>query len=401
MTGHRGGSASVVATATAIVLGFTLLGGVANATARAARHTVVYTFGVAGTRGPVVQTEHTKPTPVRGIVGTVVQVATSNSDTYALTSSGVVWAWGVGSYGELGNGSTPLYTRKAVRVDFPKGVRITSLANPMPFDAGLAIDSDGRAWGWGVNASHDLCLPLGLLVLKPRMVPLFHVTLATGARTHSLFDSGGTVYACGTGTYGELGNGTTANRPRPTAVTLPRGRIEALTSSWGGSGALMKDGAYYDWGYNQAGQLGDGTTANSAIPVHVPLSDPVVRVFQGGSGPSNGQTIAITRDGTLWTWGSGTDGQLGDGSTSSSAAPIRIALPRGVEAVAVASGGFACYAIDKSGELWAWGRNEVGQLGTGSSGPDQLTPTDTGISLTQVSSTAQNVAGLRKQRRFA
>lgn len=384
--------------ALAAVLGFALWGGVANATARVVRHAVVYTFGVAGTRGPVVQTEHTKPTPVRGNAGTVVQIATSSSDTYALTSSGTVWAWGVGSYGEHGNGSTPLYTRAAVRVVFPKGVRVTSLANPMPFDAGLAIDSDGYAWGWGVNASHDLCLPDSLLVLRPKKIALSHVTLAAGARTHSLFDSGGTVYACGTGTYGELGNGTTASRPTPTAVVgLPKGGIKALTSSWGGSGVLMRDGRYYDWGYDQAGQLGDGTTANSAIPVQVPLPDRVAQVFQGGSGPTNGQTIAISTDGSLWTWGNGTHGQLGDGSTTSSTTPVRITLSPGVGAVAVASGGFACYAIDRSGKLWSWGRNEVGQLGTGSSGPDQLTPIDTGISLTQISSTAQNVAGLHGQ----
>ena len=249
--------------------------------------TVVYTFGVAGTRGPVAQTLHEKPTPIRGIAGSVIQIATSNSDTYALTSAGTVWAWGVGSYGELGNGSTPAYVRTAAKVDFPKGVKITSLPNPMPFDGGLAIDSRGVAWGWGLNASHDLCLPGGLLIARPAKIPLPHVTLAAGARTHSLFDSDGTVYACGDGAYGELGNGSTASRPAPTAVLrLPEGKVKALTSSWGGSGALMADGSYYDWGYNQAGQLGDGSTTDSAVPVHVPLPGPVDQVFQGGSGPN-------------------------------------------------------------------------------------------------------------------
>ena len=107
--------------------------------------TVVYTFGVAGTRGPVTQTLHEKPTAIPGITGTVVQIATSNSDTYALTSAGTVWAWGVGSYGELGNGTIPAYVRTAVKVDFPEGVKNTSLPNPMPFDGGLAIDSRGEA----------------------------------------------------------------------------------------------------------------------------------------------------------------------------------------------------------------------------------------------------------------
>ncbi len=78
-----------------------------------------------------------------------MQIATSNSDGYALTSSGTVWAWGVASYGELGDGTTPAYSTRAVKVDFPAGVRITSLANPMPFDGALAIDAHGHVVGVG------------------------------------------------------------------------------------------------------------------------------------------------------------------------------------------------------------------------------------------------------------
>lgn len=355
----------------------------------------VYTFGVAGTQGAVVQTEHHTPRPIPGIVGDVIEIATSNSDTYALTSAGTVWAWGVGSNDELGDGSTPLYVDKAVEVEFPTGTRITSLPNPMPFDGGLAIDSTGDAWGWGLNASHDLCLPGGAFVPRPTRVPLTDVTEATGARTHSLFLSNGVVYACGDGSYGELGNGGTSNSSTPTAVAgLPPTPVKALTSSWGGSGALLDNGAYYNWGYNQAGQLGNGTTTDSPVPVRVVLPAAVTQVFQGGSGAANGQTIAILADDSLWTWGNGKHGQLGNGTRNNSTVPIHITLPEGATAVSVASGGYASYAIDRSGKLWAWGRNNQGQLGTGGSPGDQLIPVSVGISLRQVSSTAQNVAGL-------
>jgi alpha-tubulin suppressor-like RCC1 family protein len=363
----------------------------------ASTHPVVYTFGVAGTEGPVAQTEHEKPTPIPGIEGSVVQIATSNSDTYALTSDGTVWAWGVGSNGELGDGRTPLYDNTAVKVGFPAGVRITSLPNPMPFDGGLAIDSQGVAWAWGLNADNDLCLPSGLVVRTPEQIPLTDVTLGTGARTHSMFVSHGSVFACGSGQFGELGNGGTADSSTPTPVVgLPQGAVKALTSSWGGSGALMASGQYYNWGYNQAGQLGNGTTTDSAVPVHVALSKPVVQVFQGGSGPKNGQTIAIVSGDSLWTWGNGTHGQLGNGSRSSSSSPIHITLPRGARVASVSSGGYTSYAIDTSGNLWAWGRNDDGQLGTGHSGPDEPSPVSTGLSLRQVSSTAQNAAGLSR-----
>jgi len=224
---------------------------------------------------------------------------------------------------------------------------------------------------------------------------LSDVTAGTGARTHSLFVSRGTLYACGSGEFGELGNGSTTSSAAPTPVVgLPKETISALTSSWGGSGALLADGSYYDWGDNQAGQLGNGTTADSAVPVLVGLPGAVSRVFQGGSGPTNGQTIALLANGSLWTWGNGAYGQLGDGRAADSARPVRITLPPGHQPVAVASGGFASYAIDQSGRLWAWGRDDDGQLGTGGSGPDRLTPAATGLLLTQISSTAQNAAGL-------
>ena len=161
----------------------------------------------------------------------------------------------------------------------------------MPFDAGLAIDSNGHAWGWGLNATDDLCLS-GLVESRAQQLTLSDVTLATGARTHALFDSSGTLLACGSGDAGELGNGSTASASTPTAVVgLPSGvKITALTSSWEGSGALLANGDYYNWEHNPSGQLGNGSTANSAVPVRVDLPNPVTKVFQGGSGPKNGQT---------------------------------------------------------------------------------------------------------------
>ena len=358
----------------------------------------VYRFGVVGNQGKIAQLELGTPTVVGGIAGHVVQIATSNSDGYALTSAGQVWAWGVASYGELGDGQTAPYSTRAVRVDFPAGVKIVSLANPMPFDGALAIDSHGHAWGWGLDASGDLCLS-ALLELRPARLPLSDVTLATGARTHSLFYSAGKVYACGSGDAGELGNGSTASSPKPTAVTgLPSAaRVTALTSSWEGSGALLATGAYYDWGYNAAGQLGDGSTANSTVPVRVKLPAAVRQVSQGGSGAGNGQTIAVLADGSVWTWGNNSRGQLGNGGTASSDVPVRVDLPAGVTFVAVNSGGYSCYAIDGSGQLWAWGGNQNGQLGTDSGTRIETSPVDVGIHLAQVSSTASNVAGLQQR----
>ena len=143
----------------------------------------VYRWGVVGNRGKIAQLELGTPTAVAGIAGKVVQIATSNSDGYALTSTGQVYAWGVNSYAELGDGQETPYQTRAVKVDFPAGVKIASLPNPMPFDAALAIDSAGHVWGWGLNGDDDLCLS-GLIEAQPQKLPLSDVTLATGARTH-------------------------------------------------------------------------------------------------------------------------------------------------------------------------------------------------------------------------
>jgi alpha-tubulin suppressor-like RCC1 family protein len=351
---------------------------------------------VVGNHGAIGQLQLDRPTPVAGVSGRIVQIATSNSDGYALTSNGVVWAWGVASFGELGNGTRPAYSTRAVKVDFPAGVRITTLANPMPFDGALAIDSQGHAWGWGLNADGDLCLS-GLTELRPVKLALAGITLATGARTHSLVDSGGKVYACGSGAYGVLGTGSTANSSVPVPVVGLPGSVSvtALTSSWEGSGALLSNGSYYNWGYNAAGQLGNGSTANSDVPVQVPLSETVRQVFQGGSGPKNGQSVAILTNGAVWAWGNNDRGQLGNGTRTSSDVPVHVDVPKGVSFSAVSSGGFASYAIDGSGGLWAWGDNRSGQLGTGSGTAIATTPIDVGIRAAQVSSTAQNVAAFR------
>jgi len=370
--------------------------------AGSASSSAVYRWGVVGNRGAVSKLQLDEPTAVAGIpssAGQVTQIATSNSDGYALTSNGHVYAWGVASYGELGDGHLSSYSTKAVRVDFASGVKITSLPNPMPFDAGLAIDSNGQAFGWGLNADRDLC-NVGLIESRPERIPLSDVTLATAARTHSLFDSHDRLYACGSGDAGELGDGSTASRGTPTRVVgLPAGeKMTALTSSWEGSGALLANGSYYDWGYNQAGQLGDHTTNDSARPVKVDLPARVTQVFQGGSGKKNGQTIAILKGNSIYDWGANTGGQLGDGTTTSSNTPIRLQVPAAVRFTTVSSGGFATYAIDSHGWLWDWGSNSEGQLGLGSSVSMKTRPTKVGIQLTQVSSTAQNVAGLERRR---
>jgi alpha-tubulin suppressor-like RCC1 family protein len=111
---------------------------------------------------------------------------------------------------------------------------------------------------------------------------------------------------------------------------------------------------------------------------------------------TNGQTIAILANGSVWAWGDNQKGQLGDNRRTSSDVPVTVSVPAGVTFVKVNSGGYSCYAIDGSGRLWAWGGNDNGQLGIGRKARVETKPVDVGIRLTQVSSTASNVAGFEQ-----
>ena len=381
----------LVSLALVIVVAMTALSS-ANAGATQAQR--VYSWGDPWGGGDPKGLQYYGPTQVNGTPDTIVQISTSNSTSYALTKSGEVWAWGVGRAGALGNGSMMKSTTVPVRVKFPKGVKIASLPSPMPFDTGMAIDDNGNIWGWGSNVEHSLCKQKGNLSY-PVKLPFSHVTQASGAGGHGLYVSDGKLYACGGNTAGELGDGSTAPSTRPVAVVgLPKESIRAIGSSWENSGALMADGSYYDWGYNNAGQLGNGTTTNSDTPVRVNLPTKAEQVSLGGSSAENGQTVAILTDGSLWAWGQGGTGQIGDGKVANSTAPTRVDVPSGVSFDRVISGGSTVYGIDSSDAVWAWGQNNVGQLGFGASSALSDRPSEVGIHLSCVSSTAANVVGL-------
>jgi alpha-tubulin suppressor-like RCC1 family protein len=374
--------------------------GQAPASSRAAAQTTVaYEWGVIPCHSSSGFCHRPNPTVVEGIKGTITSIATSNSDSYALTSNGAVYAWGHGSQGELGNGTQPVSQATAVRVDFPAGVKIAQLPNPMPYDGGMAISTTGTVYGWGNDSKHQFCQSSKSDLLIPVPILLLpHVTLAAGALLHTIYDSNGTVYSCGAGPNGQLGNGTSgpgADTSTPVPVSgLPSGQVKALTSAWGNAGVLMANGSYYDWGYNQAGQVGDGTKKMATRAVHVKLP-PISQVSEGGSLPGNGQTIALASDGRVYVWGNGHYGQLGNGSTSNALKPQLLTEPSGVHFAQVNSGGATDYAVTSSGDLYAWGSNISDQIGNGVTGkkvPQYTTPVNDHLTVAQVSSTASDVA---------
>jgi hypothetical protein len=338
------------------------------------------------------------PTPIT-LPGNVIQVGTSNSTQYALLDNGQVWAWGWGNNGQLGDASTANSFTTPVQVEFPAGVVIASLATDvMPYNAGLAISTNGNAWGWGDGAAGIFCLGKGKTshYLTPVELPFTDVTSLAGASAHASYDAGGTVYSCGTNSVGQLGDGSTAPSDTPVAVKgLANVGAVSLVASSVDEGALLPDGAFYDWGANGEDQIGNGMSGGySDVPILVPLPLPATQVVAGGMGVTNGSTLAMLSDGSLWAWGCDNAGQLGDGRTVNEASPIEFRPPTGVTYTLLAESGVTSYGVTASGAVYSWGQGARGQIGNGHL-TKSLTPVMVVASgVTQISATAQEVTVL-------
>lgn len=238
----------------------------------------------------------------------------------------------------------------------------------------------GRVWAWGRNQYGQL----GGGTIKdsnsPQPVPnLYGVQQVSVCSTHTLaLKTDGTVWAWGSNRYGQLGDGTTTDHLTPAIVPGLANVSEAWASS-AMSAALKSDGTVWTWGNNSSGQLGNNTVINASTPVQV--------VGSGGSGfLTNVSDIAcggglgcyaLKPDGSVWSWGNGVFGRLGDGTTVSKSYPVQV---KGVGGVGTLSGvskifntALHAMALLNNGTVVGWGYNSNGQLGNGNT-TQQTTP---------------------------
>jgi alpha-tubulin suppressor-like RCC1 family protein len=218
------------------------------------------------------------------------------------------------------------------------------------------------------------------------------VTTLAGSANHATYDANGILYSCGYGALG-AGPGVKGTHPSPVRVKdLNGSQVSKVVSSYADAGALLTDGRYYDWGANQEGQLGDGNTKHSSVPVEVdvPAFSPITVVAQGGSESYNGQTLVKLADGILYAWGDNSYGQISQGDQDKEKTPVPIRAPNGVTYAILASGAGTSYAITTTGDVYAWGENDRGQVGNGTT-TEQKTPVQVASMASFISSTAHDV----------
>jgi len=191
----------------------------------------------------------------------------------------------------------------------------------------------------------------------------------------------GTLWSWGYNEYGSIGNGTTANQLQPVAV-LTTGVLadKTVTSVSVGNAhglALCSDGTVAAWGRNLYGNLGTGNNNGSSVPVQVIQTGVLAgkTVTQVAAGSSH--SLALCSDGTLVAWGQGNNGTLGNGGTAHVNQPVLVdqtGVLAGKTVTRIAGGGNQSFALCSDGTLVAWGYNNLGQLGTGSTSADVLVP---------------------------
>lgn len=213
------------------------------------------------------------------------------------------------------------------------------------------------------SGERDLGSPMDLAVELDEGVPDMGPTIDPSARqqialswAHTCAIDEGNVYCWGDNRNGQVGDGTTVDRPDPTLVDVPGTAIEVSAMGYQ-TCALNDEGEAYCWGLNGNGQLGDETTEDRHEPVRAaPAFDDIVRISVGGS-----NACAVREGGEVYCWGRGNAGGLGNGGNTQSLTPVRVTGVDGSLDIDGSGGHFCVRNAEDSASCWGW--NGYGQLG--------------------------------------
>jgi len=348
------------------------------------------------------------PTPtlvsLPGATGPVTRVAAGGTFTLALTSTGQLYAFGDNRYGQLGN-STNNGNDNANPT--PTLVSLPGASGPVVQlaagnDFSLVLTSTNQLYGFGDNQEGQLgtatnsntgnANPMPSLITLPAEVG--PITQIAAGEEHSLVvTSTGQLYAFGDNVAGELGNSTnngmsTAN-PTPTLVTLPgaTGPVTQVAAGADDSLALTATNQLYGFGDNRYGQLGTTIDINESGARN---PTPALATLPGATGPitqislGSEHTLALTSTNQLYAFGDNESGELGNTNNTTGSAnptPTPVTLPGAGGAVtSIEAGSFFSLAVTSAGQLYAWGNNAAGALGsTTNNHMDTPNPTPTQV----------------------
>lgn len=272
------------------------------------------------------------PAPVEGL-GAVVSVACGQDHSVAVCASGQVYSWGAGGEGQLGIGLTTVSKVPRPRpVPIPSPLPITVIQVACGNSHSLALTKGGQVFSWGFNSHGQLGLgkevalqPIPALVRSLIGVP---VTQVAAGGTHTLaLTLPGLVYCCGANKAGQLGLNRVDEKGRFNICAVPALRVLGVSFISCGeahSAVLTKGGQVFTFGEGSQGQLGHNASANELLPKLVEGMDGLVSQIACGSH----HTLVLGSSGQLWAFGSGVKGQLGTGITEGCLRPTSVLLKR-------------------------------------------------------------------------
>ena len=287
----------------------------------------------------------------------------SGSTLAAINNLGQLWMCGYNKYGQLGNGSTVYYSSP---------IQVGALTNWKQVSAGFshaaAIKTDGTLWTWGNNFAYSVSKTSGQLGNNSQAM-YYSSPIQVGALTNwkqvsagswytLAIKTDGTLWGWGWGIFGIFGNNSQGMYYSSPIQVGSLTNWKQVSSGGENIAAIKTDGTLWTCGYNIYGQLGNGTSGiGYSSPIQVGALTNWKQVACGF-----GHLTAIKTDGTLWTWGLNSTGQLGNGTVNISySSPIQVgALTNWKQ---VTGGYYHTAAIKTDGTLWAWGYNNYGTLG--------------------------------------